>query len=156
MNFDRFISPLFSISWSGIVLGVLIVSVPGPTDAQMRFEMRPVESITFTTQQFLTGDKNGKPAMLAGELRIPMPGTDKLPGVILVHGSGGLSALHDRWMQELNRVGVATYLLDSFSGRGIFNTNNDQSQLDSLAMMRSEEHTSELQSLRHLVCRLLL
>jgi dienelactone hydrolase len=135
MNFDRFISPLFSISWSGIVLGFLLASVPGPTDAQMRFEMRPVESITFTTQQFLTGDKNGKPAMLAGELRIPMPGTDKLSGVILVHGSGGLSALHDRWMQELNRVGVATFLLDSFSGRGIFNTINNQSQLDSLAMM---------------------
>src|SRR5260370_14227560 len=127
MHFNRFISLSFSISLAGTVLGVVLASVPGPTYAQMRFEMRPVESITLTTQQFLTGDKNGKPAMLAGELRIPKPGTEKLPGVILVHGSGGLSALHDRWMQELNSVGVATFLLDSFSCRGIFNTLTDQS-----------------------------
>jgi dienelactone hydrolase len=120
---------------AGAVLGVLLATMPGPTYAQMRFEMRPVETITLNTQQFLTGDKNGKPAILAGELRIPKPGTNKLPSVILVHGSGGISALHDRWVQELNSVGVATFLLDSFSGRGIVNTINDQSQLDSLAMM---------------------
>jgi dienelactone hydrolase len=30
---------------------------------------------------------------------------------------------------------VATFLVDSFSGRGIFNTINDQSQLDTLPMM---------------------
>ena len=50
--------------------------VSGPSHAQMRLEMRPVETITLSTQQFLTGDKNGKPAVLAGELRIPKPGTD--------------------------------------------------------------------------------
>jgi dienelactone hydrolase len=126
---------LRSISLAGTVLGVLLAGVPGPTYAQMRFEMRPVETITLSTQQFLTGDKNGKPAIVAGELRIPKPGTDKLPAVILVHGSGGISALQDRWVQELNSIGVATFLLDSFTGRGIFNTANDQSQLDSLAMM---------------------
>jgi dienelactone hydrolase len=135
MNADRFISPSFSISLTATVLGVLLATVPEPTYAQMRLEIRPVETITLSTQQFLTGDKNGKPAILAGELRIPKPGTDKLATVILIHGSGGISALHDRWVQELNSIGVATFLLDSFSGRGIFNTINDQSQLDNLAMM---------------------
>jgi dienelactone hydrolase len=118
-----------------MALGVLLASVPGPTYAQMRLEVRPVETITLSTQQFLTGDKNGKSAVLAGELRIPKPGTDKLPAVILVHGSGGIGALHDRWVRELNNSGVATFVLDSFSGRGIVNTINDQSQLDSLAMI---------------------
>jgi dienelactone hydrolase len=135
MNADRFISPSFSISLAATVLGVLFATVPEPTYAQMRSEIRPVETITFSTQQFLTGDKNGKPVILAGELRIPKPGTDKLATVILIHGSGGISATYDRWVQELNSIGVATFLLDSFSGRGIFNTINDQSQLDSLAMM---------------------
>src|ERR1035438_9082041 len=31
-----------------------------------------------------------------------------------------------------------------------------QDRIDNLLLVRSEEHTSELQSLRHLVCRLLL
>jgi len=97
--------------------------------------MRPVETVTLSTQQFLTGDMNGKPAILAGELRIPKPGTDKLPAVILVHGSGGISALHDRWVQEINSVGVAAFILDSFSGRNIGNTITDQSQLSTLGMM---------------------
>lgn len=101
----------------------------------IRMEVHPVETITLTTQQFLTGDMNGKPAILAGQLRIPKPGTDKLPAVILVHGSGGINAAHNRWADDLNSIGVAVFVLDSFAGRGIVNTINDQSQLDSLAMM---------------------
>src|SRR5579863_262893 len=135
MNADWSISPLFSPSLAGVALGVLFSSMAGPTYAQTRIEIRPVETVTLTNQQFLTGDKNGKPAMLAGELRIPKPGNDKLPAVILVHGAGGVGALHERWVQELNSMGIATFLLDCFSGRGIVSTINDQSQLDSLAMM---------------------
>lgn len=101
----------------------------------VRMELRPIESITMTSEQFLTGDKGAKPVVLAGELRIPKPGTDRLPAVILVHGSGGIGASPDRWAQELNSIGVASLILDTFSGRGIVNTQNDQSQLNSLAMM---------------------
>ena len=38
-------------------------------------------------------------------------------------------------MQELNSAGLATFLVDSFAGRGIGTTVNDQSQLSSFAMM---------------------
>ena len=100
-----------------------------------RMELRAVESITLTGAQFLTGDKSGEPVSLAGELRIPRPGTDRLPAVILVHGSGGISAVADRWAPDINSAGVATFILDSFSGRGIVNTINDQSQLDAHTMM---------------------
>src|SRR4051812_19094088 len=112
----------------------ILVSTSAPTDAQVRFEMRPVETPTLSAQQFLTGDKNVKSAIVAGELRIPQPGTDKLPAVILVHGAGGVSSLHERWVQELNSAGVATFLLDS-SGRGLVSLVNDESQLDLLAGM---------------------
>jgi dienelactone hydrolase len=107
---------------------------PGIMRAQTRIEIRPVETVTVSTQQFLRGDTNGRPTMLAGELRIPISATGKVPAVILVHGSGGL-ALHAWWAEELNSVGIATFLLDSFSGRGIVGTASDQSQLDTLAMM---------------------
>ncbi|WP_232072216.1 dienelactone hydrolase family protein [Paraburkholderia pallida] len=37
------------------------------------------------------------------------------------------------WEQDLLSMGVATFVLDSFSGRGIINTINDQAQLPRLA-----------------------
>jgi dienelactone hydrolase len=117
------------------VIGLVLAGTSGPTDAQVRWEMRPIETITLSTKQFLMGDKSGKPTMLAGELRIPRPGTDKLATVILVHGSGGITPATDRWAQEINSIGVAAFILDSFSGRGIIDTRTDQSQLDHLAMM---------------------
>jgi dienelactone hydrolase len=72
---------------------------------------------------------------LAGELRIPGPPGTKVPAVILVHGSGGISGATDAWARELNSMGVAAFILDTFSGRGIVSTVTDQSQLNSLAMM---------------------
>ena len=101
----------------------------------VRMEVRTIDSVTLSGEQFLTGNASGKPVILAGELRIPRPGNDRLPAMILVHGSGGVNASHARWAEELNSIGVATLILDTFSGRGIVSTVNDQSQLHSLAMM---------------------
>src|SRR6266566_5683905 len=100
-----------------------------------RLEIHALPSVTVSNQQFLTGDRYGKPVIIGGELRLPRGTTEKFPVVILIHGSGGVSAATDRWAQELNSVGVAAFILDSFTGRGIINTNTDQSQLDSIAMM---------------------
>ena len=61
--------------------------------------------------------------------------TRKLPAVIVIHGSGGILPYHERWVQEINSLGIATLLLDSFSGRGIVNTASDQWQLEGTAMM---------------------
>jgi dienelactone hydrolase len=40
-----------------------------------------------------------------------------------------------RWVEELRQAGVATFLIDSFTGRGIALSSEDQSQLGSLAMI---------------------
>ena len=101
----------------------------------VRMEMIPIQSVTLSTQQILAGETTGKPAVIAGQLRIPKLGTDKLPAIILVHGSGGLSASADQWAKELNGIGIAVLVLDSFAGRNITSTVTDQSQLDHLAMM---------------------
>ncbi|HKA41105.1 MAG TPA: hypothetical protein VKF40_03855 [Burkholderiales bacterium] len=108
-----------------------------PTFAQGvgRLEIHAIPSVTVSNQQFLLGDRYGKPVTIGGELRLPRGATEKFPVVILMHGSGGVSAATDRWAQELNAVGIAAFILDSFTGRGIINTNTDQSQLDSIAMM---------------------
>jgi len=54
-----------------------------------RTEMHSFESVTVTDQQFLTGATDGKPVVIAGELRLPS-GTGKLPAVVLGHGSGAV------------------------------------------------------------------
>lgn len=116
------------------VVIALVASSVGSTLAQVaRIEVHPFGSMTLTDQQILTGAKDGRPVTLAGELRIPRPGTDRLPAVILVHGSGGISGSIDSWSQQLNSLGVATFIPDSFTARGIVSTVADQDQLGRLA-----------------------
>jgi dienelactone hydrolase len=100
-----------------------------------RTEVYPVQTVTLSTADFLLGKTDGKPATIAGELRIPKPGTDRLPAVILVHGSGGIGFNYGMWTGELNKVGFATFVVDSFTGRGIADTRADQAQLSSFTMM---------------------
>ena len=118
-----------------IAAGCLAANQASHAQGMGRVEIHPIQSVTVTTAQFLTGDLYGKNVTLAGELRLPRANTDKFPVVVLVHGSGGLSAAADRWAQELNGIGIAAFLLDSFTGRGIVTTSSDQSQLDSISMM---------------------
>jgi hypothetical protein len=86
----------------------------GEVRAQVRPEIHPVQTVTLSSQQVLLGDQNGKPTVLAGHLRIPArPG--RLPAVILVHGSGGLSEALEQWAHELNDIGIAAFLLNTAS-----------------------------------------
>lgn len=99
-----------------------------------RIEIHTFETLTLTDKQFLTGAKDGPTVRIGGELRLP-PGTGRFPAVILVHGSGGVGANVNRWARELNSIGVAAFVMDSFTGRGIVQTITDQTQLGHLAMI---------------------
>jgi len=124
--------------WSQFVVIAAVLSLLTPLlcHAQIaRVELHPFQSTTLTDQEFLTGQKVGKPVILAGELRIPRLGTDRLPAVVLLHGSGGVLGFVDDWAQWFNEKGVATFVIDSFTAREIVNTNNDQAQLGRLAMI---------------------
>ncbi|MGB2635588.1 MAG: dienelactone hydrolase family protein [Candidatus Acidiferrum sp.] len=105
-----------------------------PSKCTGRIEIYPISTQTLSDHQFLSGNKNGPAAVIAGELRQPV-GDGPFPVVVLVHGSGGVSGNVDRWAVELNRLGVAAFILDCFSGRGIRSTIPDQSRLGSLAMI---------------------
>jgi len=121
-----------------LALAALVAAFAGGTAAAQgvaRTEIYAIDTVTLRAGQILTGDKSGVAARLGGELRIPKLGTDKLPAVILIHGSNGVGMNVSAWAQELNSLGVATFVLDSFTGRGIVDTLSDQSQLDSIAMV---------------------
>ncbi len=118
-----------------LVFAIALALLPTLSLAQIaRVEVYPIQSVTMSDQDFLNGRKDGKPVLLAGALRIPRPGTDKLPAVVLLHGSGGVGTNVVDWENELNAMGVATFVLDAFTGRGIVQTSTDQASLGRLAM----------------------
>jgi dienelactone hydrolase len=126
---------------------VLFCAAPAMVTAQVaRMEIHSFQSATLTDQRFLSGQKDGKTVMVAGELRLPRPGNDRLPAVVLLHGSSGINGGVTDWAQDLNSMGIATFVLDSFTTRGIVSTVNDQSQLGRLAMIVDAYRALELLS----------
>src|SRR5258708_16444642 len=126
-------SASFAMTMAAIVIALSDAQTEGQSGA--RIEIQPIQTVPHNTAQILTGDMKGAPATLAGELRIPKPGSDRLPAVILIHGSGGVGGNVDAWAKEINSLGIAAFILDAFSGPGIISTVSDQSQLDSLAIV---------------------
>ncbi|WP_457107995.1 dienelactone hydrolase family protein [Methylobacterium sp. P5_C11] len=95
-----------------------------------RVEVHPFESLTLTDRQFLTGTSEGAtPVTVAGILRIAKAGTERLPTVILMHGSGGLGGNIEFWQRALAARGLSTFAIDGFTGRGLTSVNTDQSLL---------------------------
>ena len=118
-----------------IAFAALTFAAQGGSPLPGRIEIHAVKSRTLTGDEFLRGNASGRDVVLGGELRLPVGASQKVPVVILVHGSGGISAGPDAWARTLNEAGVGAFILDTFTGRGIVSTIEDQEQLNSLAMM---------------------
>jgi dienelactone hydrolase len=64
--------------------------------------------------RFVSGD----PVVLSGDLSFPS-GAGPFPAVILAHGCNGISAGVTAWASALREWGYATFVIDSFRGRGL-------------------------------------
>lgn len=69
-----------------------------------------------------------KPVKISGQLTLPA-NSDRLPFMVIAHGSGGVSENHTAWARFLVDNGIAAFVVDSFTGRGIKETGTDQDQL---------------------------
>ena len=93
-----------------VALAVLLslffsIVLPQITSAETaRLEIYSIETLTLTDQQFLLGAKDGTPARIGAELRLP-PGTARIPAVVLIHGSGGVGANVDAMGADSQRYG---------------------------------------------------
>jgi dienelactone hydrolase len=103
-----------------------------------------LQTTTPTISEFLRGIRPIATSLIWGDLELPPAGVERSPAVVLVHGSGGVGPREERWAEELRQAGAATFLLDSFTGRGIVFTAEDQSQLSSLAMIGDAYRALEL------------
>ena len=100
-------------------------------DIAARSELHAISTLTLSDKQFLNGDTAAQAATVAGELRLPA-GTGRLPVVVLMHGSGGKGPNIEMWAREFNALGVATFALDGFTGRGLTQTSTNQALLGRL------------------------
>ena len=99
-----------------------------------RTELIPLNTLTISDEQFLRGDANGKAVTIAAELRIARP-SGRQPVVVLVHGSGGIGSNISMWVDELNGLGISTFVIDGFTGRGLEGTNTNQALLGRLNLI---------------------
>jgi dienelactone hydrolase len=102
-----------------------------PSEIAARTELHAIETLTLSDSQFLKGDNEAKVTTVSGQLRIAQ-GTDRLPVVVLMHGSGGMGPNIEMWTKELNTIGISTFAIDGFTGRGLTLTSNNQALLGRL------------------------
>lgn len=100
-------------------------------DLAARTELHLIDTLTLSDTQFLRGDANGKPTTTSGQLRLAKS-SGRLPVVVLQHGSGGMAPNVEMWTRELNKIGISTFALDGFTGRGLTEVNTNQALLGRL------------------------
>src|ERR1700716_972420 len=113
-------------------------------DLAGRIELRSFQSLTLTDRQFLTGDKNGSPVTISGDMRLPQGTMGRFPVVIMLHGAGGLVASNELWSRILNAMGIATFAIDSHSGRNLGNIGANQGALGFFAYTLDAYRAQEL------------
>ncbi|HXN70283.1 MAG TPA: dienelactone hydrolase family protein [Bradyrhizobium sp.] len=117
---------------TGILLAVIETNAQSmPKEVAARVELYAIPSLTISDQQFLTGDANGKQVTVAGEFRIAQ-GNGRLPVVVLMHGSSGVGASMEPWVHQFNSMGISTFVIDGFSGRGLTAVGPNQALLGRL------------------------
>ena len=105
-----------------------------PKEVAARVEIYAIPSLTISDQQFLTGDANGKAVTVAGEFRIAQ-GSGRLPVVVLMHGSSGVGATTEAWVHKFNTMGISTFVIDGFTGRGLTVVGPNQALLGRLNLI---------------------
>jgi dienelactone hydrolase len=105
-----------------------------PKEVAARVELYAIPSLMISDQQFLTGDSNGKPVTVAGEFRIAQ-GSGRLPVVVLMHGSSGVGPNIEPWTHQFNQMGISTFVIDGFSGRGLTAVGPNQALLGRLNLI---------------------
>ena len=127
----------FAMAGAAISLAVPVTTaaqVAGAKQLAARSEVYSIPSVTVSDEQFLKGDGAGKPVNVSGLFRIAQ-GTGRLPVVVMIHGSGGMGPNVEFWTREFNEMGISTFALDGFTGRGLVSVNTDQAMLGRLNMI---------------------
>jgi dienelactone hydrolase len=106
------------------IIGAAAIALVAPQSAssQNQIEIVNFQSLTFPgslfTPPFMAAPQDGVPATIFGILRLP-EGTGPAPAVVITHGCSGITGAETRWAESLVQLGIATFVVNSFAGRGI-------------------------------------
>ena len=92
----------------------LKTSLPASEAGTIWFAAAPSLVRSPDRSRFVTGE----PVVLSGDLRFPS-GAGPFPTVVLAHRCGGLGNAETGWAPVLREMGYATFVMDSFRGRGL-------------------------------------
>jgi dienelactone hydrolase len=98
------------------------------------------EALTPRSSRDFVSGKASQKSTLAGVLTFPEPSgapngpKASFPAMVVVHGSSGVLRNDWQWAKRLNEMGVATFVIDNFTGRGVKETATDQSRLSPAAV----------------------
>jgi dienelactone hydrolase len=93
------------------------------------------EALTPKSSRELILRRATEKSVIAGVLTLPGSAntagapTAKVPAMVVVHGSSGVLQNDWDWAKRLNELGIAAFVIDNFTGRGIAETATDQSRL---------------------------
>ena len=69
---------------------------------------------TLTIRDFLLGKKPNREITIWGTLNFPANAPDKnVPAVVILHGMGGVNDAEEHWIEVINSMGIATFMVDS-------------------------------------------
>lgn len=104
-----------------IALLLSLAAQAGVVDA----DFPAVSYVSFQSPNLLSPNE---PLTISGVLRIPVGGTEnsvsgaaaqKMPGVVVLHGSSGLDSRGGLYIEALNNAGIATLEIDMWAARGL-------------------------------------
>ena len=125
---------------AAVACGVMALSISTagaqslPKDAAARVELYPIPTLTMSDRQFLNGASDGTPVTVSGEFRVAQ-GSGRLPVVVLMHGSSGVGAAMEPWVHAFNAMGISTFVIDGFTGRGLTVVGPNQALLGRLNLI---------------------
>ena len=109
---------------SMLVAALLSGCTPSMKDLKPGLSATDAGTIWFATPSTLvwSADRRrlvpGEPVVLSGELALPA-GPGPFPAIVVAHGCSGTGFHDGEWARTLRGWGYATFVLDSFHGRGL-------------------------------------
>jgi len=88
---------------------------PKPKEWKGKGEKIEFQSLpTLTIRDFLLGKKPNREITIWGTLSFPANAAEKkVPAVVILHGMGGISDIEEHWIEVINSMGIATFMVDS-------------------------------------------
>jgi dienelactone hydrolase len=131
------------------IIGVAVIALVAPPNAfsQDRIEIVNFQTLTFPgslfTPPFMAAPQEGTPATIFGVLRFPDdPG--RVPAVVVTHGCSGITGAEAGWAGSLPQLGIATFVVNSFAGRGISRVCSGQHTISTASLLTDVYRAREL------------